>query len=124
MEASLSFAAWSMRCAARSRCRAAWSSATPDCRPSRIEFRVGVHLGDVVEESDGDLMGEGVNIAARLQGVADPGAICLSEQAYWQVKAENSGRRGTTPQSSAAARGSARTTQLYDRRRKRSASTS
>jgi class 3 adenylate cyclase len=69
-------------------------------------------------------MGEGVNIAARLQGVADPGAICLSEQAYWQVKAENSGRRGTTPQSSAAARGSARTTQLYDRRRKRSASTS
>jgi adenylate cyclase len=36
----------------------------------RIEFRVGIHLGDVVEESDGDLMGDGVNIAARLQGVA------------------------------------------------------
>ena len=52
----------------------------------RIEFRVGVHLGDVVEESDGDLMGDGVNIAARLEGVAKPGAICLSEQAYWQVK--------------------------------------
>src|SRR3974390_320756 len=52
----------------------------------RIEFRVGIHLGDVVEESDGDLMGEGVNIAARLEGVAKPGAICLSEQAYWQVK--------------------------------------
>jgi TolB-like protein/tetratricopeptide (TPR) repeat protein len=52
----------------------------------RIEFRVGVHLGDVVEESDGDLMGDGVNIAARLQGVAQPGGICLSEQAYWQVK--------------------------------------
>ena len=46
----------------------------------RIEFRVGIHLGDVVEESDGDLMGDGVNIAARLQGVAAPGAICLSEQ--------------------------------------------
>ena len=44
----------------------------------RIEFRVGVHLGDVVEESDGDLMGDGVNIAARLEGVAAPGAICLS----------------------------------------------
>src|SRR5208282_2639987 len=42
--------------------------------------------GDVVEESDGDLMGDGVNIAARLEGVAAPGAICLSEQAYWQVK--------------------------------------
>jgi adenylate cyclase len=52
----------------------------------RIECRVGVHLGDVVEESDGDLMGDGVNIAARLEGVAKPGAICLSEQAYWQVK--------------------------------------
>ena len=51
-----------------------------------IEFRVGIHLGDVVEESDGDLMGDGVNIAARLEGIAEPGAICLSEQAYWQVK--------------------------------------
>jgi TolB-like protein len=47
---------------------------------------VGIHLGDVVEEADGDLMGDGVNIAARLEGLAKPGAICLSEQAYWQVK--------------------------------------
>jgi adenylate cyclase len=52
----------------------------------RIEFRVGVHLGDVVEESDGDLMGDGVNIAARLEGIAKPGAICLSEDSYRQVK--------------------------------------
>jgi adenylate cyclase len=52
----------------------------------RIEFRIGVHLGDVVEESDGDLMGDGVNIASRLEGVAKPGAICLSEDAYRQVK--------------------------------------
>ena len=52
----------------------------------RIEFRIGIHLGDVVEESDGDLMGDGVNIAARLEGVCDPGAICLSEDAYRQVK--------------------------------------
>src|SRR5208283_4075108 len=52
----------------------------------RIEFRVGVHVGDVVEESDDDLMGDGVNIAARLESIAKPGAICLSEQAYWQVK--------------------------------------
>jgi adenylate cyclase len=56
----------------------------PDER--RIEFRVGIHLGDVVEENDGDLMGDGVNIAARLERIAKPGAICLSEQAYWQVK--------------------------------------
>ncbi len=52
----------------------------------RIDFRVGIHLGDVVEEADGDLMGDGVNIAARLEGVCAPGAICLSEDAYWQVK--------------------------------------
>jgi adenylate cyclase len=52
----------------------------------RIDFRIGIHLGDIVEESDGDLMGDGVNIAARLEGIAKPGAICLSEQAYWQVK--------------------------------------
>ena len=52
-----------------------------------IEFRIGIHLGDVVEEADGDLMGDGINIAARLQGVADPGGICLSEHAYRQVKA-------------------------------------
>ena len=53
----------------------------------RIEFRIGIHLGDVVEESDGDLMGDGINIAARLEGIARPGAICLSEDAYRQVKA-------------------------------------
>lgn len=52
----------------------------------RIEFRIGIHLGDVVEESDGDLMGDGVNIAARLEGVAKPGTICLSEDAYRQVR--------------------------------------
>jgi adenylate cyclase len=52
----------------------------------RIEFRIGIHLGDVVEESDGDLMGDGINIAARLEGIAKPGAIFLSEDAYRQVK--------------------------------------
>src|SRR5271157_5710156 len=53
----------------------------------RIEFRIGIHIGDVVEESDGDLMGDGVNIAARLEGIAAPGSVCLSEDAYRQVKA-------------------------------------
>src|SRR5476649_1500237 len=51
----------------------------------RIDFRVGIHVGDVVEEVDGDLMGDGVNIAARLEGIAKSGAICLSEDAYRQV---------------------------------------
>jgi adenylate cyclase len=60
------------------------NAGVPDDR--RIEFRVGIHVGDVVEENDGDLMGDGVNTAARLEGVAKPGAICLSEDAYRQVK--------------------------------------
>ena len=59
------------------------NAGVPDDR--RIVFRIGIHLGDVVEESDGDLMGDAVNIAARLEGIAKPGAICLSEDAYRQV---------------------------------------
>jgi adenylate cyclase len=51
-----------------------------------IEVRVGIHLGDVVEEADGDLMGDGVNVAARLQPICEPGGICLSEDAYRQVR--------------------------------------
>jgi adenylate cyclase len=61
------------------------NAGVPDER--RIEFRIGIHLGDVVEEADGDLMGDGVNIAARLEGIAKPGAICLSEDAFRQVRA-------------------------------------
>jgi TolB-like protein/class 3 adenylate cyclase/Flp pilus assembly protein TadD len=52
----------------------------------RIVLRIGVHLGDVVEEADGDLMGEGVNIAARLEGIADPGGVCVSVSAYEHVR--------------------------------------
>ncbi|MBV9288467.1 MAG: adenylate/guanylate cyclase domain-containing protein [Hyphomicrobiales bacterium] len=58
------------------------------CFPNdqRIEFRVGIHLGDVVEEADGDLMGDVVNIAARLEGVCKAGAICLSAAAHELVR--------------------------------------
>src|ERR1700722_1563542 len=52
----------------------------------RIQFRIGIHLGDIVEESDGDLMGDGVNIAARLEGLCEPGGVCLSEDAHRQVR--------------------------------------
>jgi TolB-like protein/class 3 adenylate cyclase/Tfp pilus assembly protein PilF len=51
----------------------------------RIEFRVGIHLGDVVVDGD-DLLGDGVNVAARLEGIAEPGAVCLSGDAYREVR--------------------------------------
>ena len=51
----------------------------------RIEFRIGVNLGDVIVQ-DGDLFGDGVNIAARLEGLAEPGGIHLSADAYRQVR--------------------------------------
>lgn len=52
----------------------------------RIEVRTGVHLGDVIETADGDLFGDGVNIAARLEGICEPGALYLSEDAWRQVR--------------------------------------
>ena len=54
-------------------------------RERRIEFRVGVNIGDVIVEK-GDVFGDGVNIAARLEQIAPPGGICLSEDAYRQVR--------------------------------------
>jgi TolB-like protein len=51
-----------------------------------IEFRVGIHIGDVMTQPDGDLLGDGVNIAARLEGVSEPGGVCLSRAAYEQVR--------------------------------------
>jgi len=51
----------------------------------RIAFRIGIHLGDVVVDGD-DLLGDAVNVAARLEGIADPGGISLSEDAWRQVR--------------------------------------
>ena len=51
----------------------------------RIELRIGIHVGDIIIDSD-DIFGDGVNIAARLEGIADPGGVCFSRAAYEQVK--------------------------------------
>ena len=51
----------------------------------RIEIRIGIHVGDIIIE-EGDIFGDGVNIAARLESIAQPGGICLSEDAYRQVR--------------------------------------
>jgi adenylate cyclase len=65
-----------VRCAAEVQmAMAEWNAAMPV--NGRIEFRVGIHMGDIVVE-DGDIFGDEVNIAARLEGLAEPGGICVS----------------------------------------------
>ena len=54
-------------------------------RVKRIEFRIGIHVGDIIID-DNDIFGDGVNIAARLEGIADPGGICISDDAYRQIR--------------------------------------
>ena len=51
----------------------------------RIEFRIGVHVGDIIIDEN-DIFGDGVNIAARLEGIAEPGGICISDDAQRQVR--------------------------------------
>ena len=62
---------------------AARNAAVPDAR--KVQFRIGVNLGDVIVDRD-DIYGDGVNVAARLESLAEPGGICLSEDAYRQVR--------------------------------------
>jgi TolB-like protein len=52
----------------------------------RMLFRIGVNLGDILIKGDGDILGDGVNIAARLEGMSEPGGICISSSAYDQVR--------------------------------------
>src|SRR5262245_16044990 len=61
----------------------ALNDAVPAAR--RIEFRMGINVGDIIIE-DGDIFGDGVNIAARLEALAEPGGICLSAAAHEQVR--------------------------------------
>src|SRR5262249_52888353 len=59
------------------------ASAMPEDR--RIAFRIGLHVGDIIVDGD-DIFGDGVNVAARLETIADPGGICLSDDAWRQVR--------------------------------------
>ena len=54
-------------------------------RESRVEFRIGIHVGDIIID-DNDIFGDGVNIAARLEGIAEPGSVCISDDAYRQIR--------------------------------------
>jgi adenylate cyclase len=51
----------------------------------RVEFRIGINVGDIIID-EGDIYGDGVNIAARVETLASPGAVCISEDAYKQIK--------------------------------------
>ena len=51
-----------------------------------MRFRIGVHLGDVIEKDDGSVYGDGVNIAARLQTLAEPGGVMVSESIHTAVR--------------------------------------
>src|SRR5229473_3601765 len=52
---------------------------------NRIKFRMGVHVGDIIID-DNDIFGDGVNIAARLEGIAEPGGVCISDDAHRQIR--------------------------------------
>ena len=62
------------------------ASSTPLPEDRRMRFRIGVHLGDVIEKADGTIYGDGVNIAARLEGLAEPGGITVSESIRTAVR--------------------------------------
>src|SRR3982750_2162465 len=51
----------------------------------RIEFRIGIHVGDIIID-DNDIFGDGVNISARLEGIAEPGGVCISDDAQRQIR--------------------------------------
>ncbi|HZD39108.1 MAG TPA: adenylate/guanylate cyclase domain-containing protein [Terriglobales bacterium] len=72
------------RCAVEIQCGMAKRNASVP-HDKRIEFRIGIHVGDVIIE-DGDIFGDGVNIAARLEGVARPGGVCISDDTYRYVR--------------------------------------
>ncbi len=63
------------------------SMAEQNARPQtkRIEFRIGIHLGDIIVDEN-DIFGDGVNIAVRLEGIAEPGGICISDDAQRQLR--------------------------------------
>lgn len=66
--------------------QAALAEANAGASPDRhINFRIGIHVGDVMVKGD-DIFGDGVNIAARLEGIAEPGGVCMSDDAYRQVR--------------------------------------
>ena len=75
-----------MRSVARSTFSAAWSGATPAIpQDKQIVFRIGINVGDIIIDGD-DIFGDGVNIAARLETLCEPGGVCISRAANDQIR--------------------------------------
>jgi class 3 adenylate cyclase len=84
-----------VRCAVEiQRCISAQNTDVP--QDKRIELRIGVHVGDIIVDEN-DIYGDGVNIAVRLEGLAEPGGICISDDAHRQVSDRPSDRRPNAP---------------------------
>src|SRR5215217_7347244 len=60
--------------------------AASDQRTNRVSLRIGINLGDIIIEDDGDVLGDGVNVAARLEQIAEPGAILISGKIYDEIE--------------------------------------
>ena len=98
-----------VRCAVEvQRSMAEQNAAVP--QDQRIEFRIGIHVGDIIFD-DNDIFGDGVNIAARLEGIAEAGGVCMSDDAYRQIRGkveiacDDMGRRPSRTLPSRCARG-------------------
>ncbi len=82
-----------VRCATKiQQCLAATGSREP---PKTLQLRIGINLGDIIIEADGDIYGDGVNVAARLEQMAEPGGLCVS--GFWigtSLKLVNKGKAG------------------------------
>jgi class 3 adenylate cyclase len=95
-----------VRCALTVQRAVAEANAAASPNEQRLQLRIGVHVGDVVVRN-GDLFGDGVNVAARLQALAEPGGVCLSEEAHRYAARPLSGslqRNGVNPSSTFARR--------------------
>jgi TolB-like protein/class 3 adenylate cyclase/tetratricopeptide (TPR) repeat protein len=73
-------------------CAVAIQNGVAECQATepedrRIQFRIGINVGDIIVE-DGDILGDGVNVAARLEGLAEPGGICIARNVHDQIKAK------------------------------------
>jgi adenylate cyclase len=62
------------------------ANGAPDCSEGPLRLRIGINLGDIIIEDDGDIYGDGVNVATRLEQIAEPGSVCISGKVFDEVE--------------------------------------